>query len=54
MRNDINMSRTLRDGPSEGLLLHGREVILGSPSDGDSEVSEAEAISDHGGPHDRF
>ena len=42
---------TLRDCSGEGLLLHGREMVLGSPSDGDSELSEAKSSSDQGSPH---
>ena len=48
------LRQTLRDCSSEGLLLHGGEMILGGPSDGDSESSEAKTSSDHGSPHGYF
>ena len=42
---------TLREGSGKGFLLHGRQMVLGGTPDGDSEVPEAETISDKWGPH---
>merc|ERR1719361_1511205 len=49
-----DVGQTLRDCSSEGLLLHGREMVLGGTSDGHTEASEPKMVSDQGSPHDSF
>ena len=52
--NIIITKLTLRDCSSEGLLLHGREMVLGGTSDGHTEASEAKTVSDQRSPHSSF
>ena len=46
------VGKPLGEGSGESLLLQGRNVVLGGPSDGHAEVTKAEPESSEWSPHD--